>query len=238
MIILPAIDILDGKAVRLLKGDYNQRTVYSDDPVRVAKGFREAGAEYLHLVDLDGAKSGRTENLSLIERIAAESGLQVEVGGGIRSRETVETYLKAGVMRVILGTAAVTDRPLLLDVTQRYGARIAVGVDLRNGFVSTDGWLHDSALDGASFLEELLTLGVKTVICTDIAKDGALAGPNLPLYRNLHARCPSLDLIASGGVTTVEDVVALRTLGLAGAVLGKALYTGGIRLEDALEAGR
>ncbi len=237
MNIFPAIDLIDGKAVRLYKGDYDQKTVYSNTPVDVAKGFREAGAEYLHLVDLDGAKSGKAENLSLISQIIRESGLKVEVGGGIRTEETIRQYVDIGVLRVILGTVAVTDPDFLRDMVAKYGCRIAVGVDIKDGMVATHGWLESSGVDCFDFMEELERIGVKTVICTDISKDGAMAGTNLDLYRRLTERF-SIDLVASGGVSSMADVKALREMNIYGAILGKALYVGGIDLGKAIAASK
>ncbi len=237
MNIFPAIDLIDGKAVRLYKGDYDQKTVYSNTPVDVAKGFREAGAEYLHLVDLDGAKSGKAENLSLISQIIRESGLKGEVGGGIRTEETIRQYVDIGVLRVILGTVAVTDPDFLRDMVAKYGCRIAVGVDIKDGMVATHGWLESSGVDCFDFMEELERIGVKTVICTDISKDGAMAGTNLDLYRRLTERF-SIDLVASGGVSSMADVKALREMNIYGAILGKALYVGGIDLGKAIAASK
>jgi len=237
MNIFPAIDLIGGKAVRLFKGDYDQKTVYSDDPAGVAKGFREAGAEYLHLVDLDGAKSGKAENLELISRIIRESGLKVEVGGGIRTEETVAQYVEIGVLRVILGTAAVTNRPFLEEMLQKYGDKIAVGVDIKDGMVATHGWMNTSGIDCFDFMADLEKMGVKTVICTDISKDGAMAGTNLELYRRLTERF-NIDLVASGGVSSMADVKALRKMNIYGAILGKALYVGGIDLAEAVAASK
>lgn len=233
MNIFPAIDLIGGKAVRLFKGDYDQKTVYSDDPVGVAIGFREAGAEYLHLVDLDGAKSGKAENLSLISDIIRRSGLKVEVGGGIRTEETIAQYVEIGVLRVILGTVAVTNRPFLREMLAKYGDKIAVGVDIKDGMVATHGWMNTSGIDCFDFMAELEDMGVKTVICTDISKDGAMAGTNLDLYRRLLDRF-NIDLVASGGVSSMNDVKALREMNIYGAILGKALYVGGIDLAEAI----
>ncbi|MBE6598100.1 MAG: 1-(5-phosphoribosyl)-5-[(5-phosphoribosylamino)methylideneamino]imidazole-4-carboxamide isomerase [Ruminococcaceae bacterium] len=237
MNIFPAIDLIDGKAVRLFKGDYDQKTVFSDDPVGVAIGFREAGAEYLHLVDLDGAKSGKAENLALISEIIKKSGLKVEVGGGIRTEETIRQYVDIGVLRVILGTIAVTDREFLREMVAKYGDRIAVGVDIKDGMVATHGWMNTSGIDCFDFMEELQSMGVKTVICTDISKDGAMAGTNLELYRELLRRF-DIDLVASGGVSSMADVTALREMNIYGAILGKALYVGGIDLPEAIRAAK
>ena len=234
MVIYPAIDLVDGKAVRLFKGDYAQMTVYSEDPASVAKDFQNAGAKHIHLVDLEGAKSGVPENLTTIRKILAETDLFVEVGGGIRNLETVETYLNAGVNRVILGTAAVTDPAFLEAALAKYGEKIAVGVDLKDGFVAIKGWTETSTLDAETFFSRMQALGVKTVICTDISRDGAMKGTNRELYRELSAKY-SIDLIASGGVSSLEDVEALASMGLHGAIIGKAYYIGAIDLKTAIE---
>lgn len=235
MKLFPAIDLIEGCAVRLVKGDYAQKTVYSSDPAAVAASFRAAGAEYLHVVDLEGAKNGGTPNLKTIKRIVTESGLKTEVGGGIRSEEVIRRYLDAGVFRVILGTAAVNDPKFLADMVKAYGERIAVGVDIKDGMVAIRGWTELSAESCFDFCEKLEKTGVQTIICTDISKDGLLAGTNLELYKRMAERF-SVDLVASGGVTTVEDIAKLRGLGIYGAILGKALYEGKLDLRAALEA--
>lgn len=237
MELYPAIDLYGGKAVRLYKGDYAQMTVYSDDPVSVAKDFAAAGAKSIHLVDLEGAKTGEPENLTAIRKILDETDLFAEVGGGIRSLETVERYLSIGVGRVILGTAAVTDPAFLEAALAKYGEKIAVGVDLKDGFVAIKGWTEKSALTAAGFFSQMERLGVKTVICTDISRDGAMQGTNRGLYREL-SRTYHLDLIASGGVSSLEDVLALKAMGLHGAIIGKAYYIGAIDLKQAVEAAR
>ena len=237
MLIFPAIDLMDGEAVRLYKGDYAQKTVYSADPVAVAKQFRAAGAQWVHLVDLDGARSGETPNLDTVCRIKTESGLACEIGGGIRSMKTVEAYISAGLDRVILGTAAVTDPDFLAEAVRSFGEKIAVGVDIRDGAVAVKGWTESSGLDAFDFCEKLEALGVKTVICTDISKDGAMQGTNRALYAALSARF-GLRITASGGVSTLEDVKALRAMGLYGAIIGKAYYAGAIDLRAALEAAK
>ena len=235
MNLFPAIDLVGGKAVRLIRGDYQQMTVYSDDPVAVAKGFRDSGASWLHVVDLEGARDGDTPNLETVKALIRESGLAVEVGGGIRSMETVKTYIDAGVARVIIGTAAVTDPAFLDAALAAYGDRIAVGVDIKDGMVAIKGWRELSALDCFTFCKTLTEKGVSCVICTDISKDGLLAGTNLELYAELSRRFP-IRFTASGGVTTVEDVKRLSELELYGAILGKALYTGALDLREALLA--
>ena len=219
MELFPAIDLIDGCAVRLVKGDYAQKTIYSENPAAVARSFAAAGAKYLHVVDLEGAKDGGTPNLETIRTIVKESGLLVEVGGGIRSEEVIKTYLDAGVFRVILGTAAVQ--------------KIAVGVDIKDGRVAIKGWTEVSEESCFAFCEKLQKIGVKTIICTDISKDGLLSGTNLELYRQLSEKC-KVDIVASGGVTTLDDVKRLAEMKLYGAILGKALYTGNIDLAAAV----
>ena len=237
MLIFPAIDLLQGQAVRLYKGDYAQKTVYSDDPVSVAMNFKAAGAGQIHLVDLEGAKSGDTPNLELICRIKKETGLFCEVGGGIRSLQTMERYLSAGIDRVILGTAAVTEEGLVEAAVARYGDKIALGVDLKDGMVAIRGWTSKTDLDAFSFCEKMQKAGVKTMICTDISRDGAMQGTNRELYRQLSDRF-SMQIIASGGVSSLEDIQALRRLNLYGAIIGKAYYTGAIDLARAIEEAR
>ncbi len=234
MLIFPAIDLVQGKAVRLFRGDYAQMTVYSDDPLSVASGFRAAGAEYLHMVDLEGARDGGTPNFDTVANVAANSGLKVEIGGGIRSADVIEKYLNAGAFRVILGTAAITDRPFLRETVRRYGSRVAVGVDVKDGFVAIKGWRETSADTLEGFCAELQDIGVDTVICTDISRDGAMQGTNRALYSRL-SKTFSLRFVASGGVSTLDDIRALRQMELYGAILGKALYTGAIDLKKAIE---
>ncbi len=237
MKLFPAIDLVDKKAVRLYKGDYAQMTVYSEDPVSVARDMEAQGARYLHLVDLEGARYGGTPNLEIVRRITAETGLFVEVGGGVRSRETIETYLAAGVQRVILGTAAVRDEALLREAVAAYGAQIAVGADVRDGCIAVKGWLERTDWTLDAFVDHMQALGVQTLICTDISRDGAMRGTNRELYRELSHRY-TVDITASGGVGSLEDIRALRDMGLYGAIVGKAYYTGDIRLPEALEAAR
>ncbi len=234
MVLYPAIDLVDGKAVRLFKGDYAQMTVYSHDPLAVARDFQAAGSGHIHLVDLEGAKSGVPENLPTIRRILDETDLFVEVGGGIRNMETVDAYLTAGVDRVILGTAAVTDPEFLKAALAKYGEKIAVGVDLKDGFVAIRGWTETSTLTAMEFFDRMEALGVRTIICTDISRDGAMKGTNRELYRTLSQRY-TIDLIASGGVSSLEDVQALAAMGLHGAIIGKAYYIGAIDLKQAIE---
>ena len=237
MILYPAIDLVGGKAVRLFKGDYDRMTVYSDDPVAVAKDFQRAGATRMHLVDLEAAKTGIPANAQTIRAIARQTDLFLEVGGGIRNMEILETYLSLGVDRAILGTAAVTDPQFLEAAVEKYGERVAVGVDLKDGYVAIKGWTETSELTAGAFFARMEELGVKTVICTDISRDGAMRGTNRELYRELSGRF-SIDLIASGGVSSMEDIAALKEMGLHGAIIGKAYYTGAIDLKKALEAAR
>ena len=237
MILYPAIDLVGGKAVRLFKGDYAQMTIYSDDPVSVAKDFQNAGAKRMHLVDLEAAKSGIPENAATIRAIAEQTDLFLEVGGGIRTMETLEKYLSLGVDRAILGTAAVTNPEFLEAAVKTYGEKVAVGVDLKDGYVAIKGWTETSDLTAENFLAKMEKLGVKTVICTDISRDGAMRGTNRELYKSLSEQF-TIDLIASGGVSSIEDIAALKELGLHGAIIGKAYYTGAINLKEALEVAR
>lgn len=236
MLIFPAIDLYLGKAVRLYQGDYNQMTVYDPDPLNTVRKFEEAGAKQLHLVDLEGAKTGETSNLPTIERLASQTGLFIEVGGGIRNMDTVRRYLDAGASRVILGTAAITDPEFTAQAVAQYGKKIAVGADLKNGRVAIKGWLETSQETWEAFFQRMETLGVRTIICTDISKDGAMAGTNLALYQNLAHRF-SMDIIASGGVSSLADIRNLKAAGVAGAIIGKAYYTGAIDLAQAVALG-
>ena len=237
MLIFPAIDIVDGKAVRLFKGDYAQMTVYSENPVSVAKDFEKARAKWVHLVDLEGAKNGDTPNLETVCKIVRETNLKVEIGGGIRSLEVVAKYLDVGVSRVILGTAAVKDPEFLKESLRLYGDKIAVGVDLKDGKVAIKGWTEVSEEDAYEFCQKMQNLGVKTIICTDISKDGAMQGTNLGLYQELSKRF-DLQIIASGGVSSMEDVVKLSEMSLYGAIIGKAYYTKAIDLVEAIEVSK
>lgn len=237
MILFPAIDLYDRKAVRLYKGDYNQMTVYSENPIEIARDFFSCGATHIHMVDLEGAKDGTTPNLSIVEQIAKETDLFVEIGGGIRNMETVEKYLSCGVSRVILGTAAVTDPSFLEKAVANYGNKIAVGADVKGGKIAIKGWLENSAYTLDDFMARLETLGVSNVICTDISKDGAMKGTNRELYREL-SRKYSVSITASGGVSDLDDIAALREMELYGAIIGKAYYTGAIDLKEALEVAK
>lgn len=236
MFIFPAIDLFEGKAVRLYKGDYAQMTVYNENPVAVAGDFVAAGATHIHVVDLEGAKSGETPNLDTVSAIAQATGLFVEVGGGIRSMEVVDRYLDAGVSRVILGTAAVKDEAFLKAALAKHGDKIAVGVDIKDGMVAIKGWVEKSEYDAMDFCAKMEALGVKTVICTDISKDGAMKGTNHELYRIMAGRF-GMQIIASGGVSSMEDVEKLAALDVYGAIIGKAYYTGAIDLKTAVAVG-
>ena len=237
MKIFPAIDLYDKKAVRLFKGDYTQMTVYSENPIEVARDFEKCGAEFIHMVDLEGAKNGTTPNLQIVKEIAEKTSLFVEIGGGIRSMETVKTYLENGVGRVILGTSAVTDEAFLCEAVDTYGEKIAVGADVKDGYIAIKGWVEKSQYSLDEFLSKMEKIGVKTVICTDISKDGAMKGTNLELYKALSEKY-SLDIIASGGVSTIDDIKALCQMNMYGAIIGKAYYTGAIDLKEAIEVAK
>ncbi len=234
MKLFPAIDLRNKQVVRLLKGDYNKMTVYGSNPLETALGFKASGAEFLHVVDLDGAKDGNNPNFEIVADLAQNSGLKVEIGGGIRDEEIIKKYIDAGVMRVILGTVAVSNPDFVADMVNKYGDKIAVGVDMLDFKVATHGWLNVSEIDGFEFCEKLQNMGVKTVICTDISKDGAMQGTNRELYAEMAKRF-KFDTVASGGVSSLEDVEALTKSGVYGAILGKALYTGAVDLQDALK---
>ena len=234
MKIFPAIDLYGKKAVRLLRGKYEDMTVYSDDPVSVALDFKRAGAEYIHVVDLEGAKFGSTPNLDVVEDIVKRSGLFVEIGGGIRSLEVLNRYFSVGVSRAILGTSAVTDEAFLLEAVRLYGDKIAVSADVLDGYIQIKGWIEKSEYTLDAFFKKMQDIGVKTVICTDISKDGAMRGTNLEMYRTLSAKY-SVDIVASGGVSSISDVKKLSGMKIYGAIIGKAYYTGAIDLKEAIE---
>ena len=237
MKIFPAIDLYEKKAVRLYKGNYAEMTVYSDDPVAVALDFEKQGAECIHMVDLEGAKNGDTPNLSVVAEVAEKTGLFIEIGGGIRSLEVVEKYFSVGVHRVILGTAAVTDEDFLISAVEKYGERIAVGADVKDGRIAIKGWLESSQYTLDEFLSKMQRIGVKTIICTDISRDGAMRGANLGLYRELSEKY-DMQIVASGGVSSLDDVKELRAFELYGAIIGKAYYTGAIDLSEAIEVAK
>ena len=237
MILFPAIDLFEGKAVRLYKGDYAQMTVYSEHPEEIARDFAECGATHIHLVDLEGARSGETPNLGTVLKIRESTGLFCEIGGGIRSMEIVDRYLNAGLDRVILGTAAVADEDFLRRAVDRYGEKIATGADVRDGYVAVKGWTEQSNVTLEAFCRKMEEIGVSTVICTDISRDGAMRGTNREMYRMLSEKF-RLNITASGGVSTLEDVKSLRAMNLYGAIIGKAYYTGDIDLKKAVEVCR
>lgn len=234
MIIFPAIDVLNGKCVRLIQGDYNREKVYSDSPVDMAKQWEEKGAEYIHIVDLNGAKTGESINKEIISEIASTVSIPVQVGGGIRSLDTIKSYIAAGVSRVIIGTAAINDETFLQAAIEQFGDKVAVSVDARNGYVATDGWTDTSDVAALDLVKKLEDLGVKTIVYTDIAKDGMLQGPNLTEQKSIN-EATSIDVIASGGVTTKEDVENLQALNMYGAIIGKALYDGKLEFESLME---
>ena len=237
MNIFPAIDLYDKKAVRLFKGDYNQMTVYSENPIDVARDFEAKGAKFIHMVDLEGAKDGTTPNLSIVADIANKTSLFVEIGGGIRSMETIDRYISAGLDRVILGTKAVEDPDFAKKAVEKYGEKIAIGVDIKDGFVAVNGWTEKSNLDAFEFCKQMQDIGIKTLICTDISKDGAMKGTNHELYSQLSSVL-EMNIIASGGVSTMDDVKRLAEKNIHGAIIGKAYYTGAINLKEAIEVAR
>ncbi|MBR4073498.1 MAG: 1-(5-phosphoribosyl)-5-[Clostridia bacterium] len=216
---------------------YNEMTVYSDNPSAVAEDFKKCGAEFIHLVDLQGAKDGTTPNLDIVKNIVETTGLNVEIGGGVRSEEVIRKYLDIGVKRVILGTAAVTDKKFLCDSVDKYNDSIAVGVDIKDGFVAIKGWTEKSNLTCDEFFSYLNNLGVATVICTDISKDGAMQGTNRKLYKHLSEKY-KMDIVASGGVSSLDDIIALKEMNLYGAILGKAYYIGAVNLKTAIEVAK
>ncbi|WP_033828479.1 1-(5-phosphoribosyl)-5-[(5-phosphoribosylamino)methylideneamino]imidazole-4-carboxamide isomerase [Bacillus andreraoultii] len=233
MILFPAIDIRDGKCVRLIQGDYGRQQMYGD-PVEMAKKWEDAGAKFLHIVDLDGALVGESKNLTAIQAILQSVTIPVQLGGGIRSIEKVEKILKLGVNRVILGSAALRDKQFLDVALNQFGAAIVVSIDAKNGFVATDGWTKTTDVEAGTFTKRLEEKGCKTIVYTDIAKDGMLSGPNFSELERIN-RETTMDVIASGGVTTLEDLRRLRALNMYGAIIGKALYTGKMNLENALK---
>ena len=237
MLVFPAIDLIGGQVVRLQKGDYNQKTVYGNDPVETALSFFDKGATNLHIVDLDGAKSGMTDHYGVIENIAKNTDLFIEVGGGIRSMDTIERYLEAGVSRVIIGTAAVKNPAFLKEAVGMYGEKIAVGIDVKDELVAINGWLDVTEYSCIDFCKEMEKAGVRTIIVTDISKDGMLEGTNVALYRKIMENC-SVKLVASGGVTKLSELEELHAIGVHAVILGKALYTGKMDLEQALIAAK
>lgn len=234
MIILPAIDLYEGCAVRLLRGDYKQMTVYEKQPEIIAEKFEQEGATHIHIVDLEGAKSGTTPNIDTVKRIVSSTSLSAEIGGGVRTMSVIDAYLNAGVDRVILGTAAVTNPGFVKEAVANFGDKIVVGVDIKDGFVAIHGWTENSQFSYDEFCKRMESDGVKTLICTDISKDGAMQGTNVDLYRDLTQNY-SMNIIASGGVTDLSDIETLRDVGVYGAIVGKAYYTGAISIRDAVD---
>ncbi len=237
MKIFPAIDLFDKKVVRLYKGDYNNMTIYSENPVEIAIDFKKQGAECIHIVDLEGAKSGETPNIDIIKNIVTETNMFTEVGGGIRSMEVIKKYIDIGVDRVILGTAAVTDENFLIEAIKTYSDSVAVGVDIKDGYVAIKGWTEKSEYSFNEFMQKMQDLGVKTVICTDISKDGAMQGTNISLYKELSEKF-NINIIASGGVSSIEDIQKLSDMNMYGAIIGKAYYTNSISLKEAIEVSK
>lgn len=237
MIIFPAIDLYEGKAVRLLRGEYDKMTIYSDNPIEIARDFEASGATHIHMVDLEGAKNGDTPNLNVVEQIARETKLFTEIGGGIRNMEVIDRYINAGVDRVILGTAAVENRDFLKAAVAKYGEKVAVGADIKGGFVAIKGWTQKSEYNCFDFCEMMQEIGVKTLICTDISKDGAMQGTNLELYRELSKKF-NMQIVASGGVSDIDNVRELRKMDIYGAIIGKAYYTKAISLKEAIEVAK
>lgn len=234
MIILPAIDIIDGKPVRLYQGDYNKKEIVAEDILETAKSFQDAGAEYIHLVDLDGAKSGELINKEVIVKVAKTLDIPVEIGGGIRSFETIKYYIDNGILRVILGTSAMEDEELLIKAVEAFGDKIAVGIDCKDGYAYGRGWLEGSSLYYIDFAKKLEKIGVKNVIVTDISKDGTLEGPNVEMLKKLSEEV-NMDITASGGIRDIQNIRDLNDLGLYGAITGKAIYANTLSLEEAIK---
>jgi len=237
MLIFPAVDLLGGEAVRLFKGDYNQKTVYSTQPVNVALDFAKAGCKCMHIVDLEGAKTGETPAFEIIKRIKSESGLFCEVGGGVRSLSVIEKYVNAGIDRVIIGTAAVKNPGFAKEASREFPGKVAASIDVKNGFVAISGWIQETDIPLTDFCKRMQDDGIGTIICTDISKDGAMRGTNREMYRQLNTGF-EMNMIASGGVSSIDDIIALNQLGMYGAIIGKAYYTGAIKLTEALEAAK
>lgn len=235
MQILPAIDIREGKAVRLVQGDFLQKTIVNPNPIAQAEEFKAAGIQMIHVVDLDGALTGKTENATLIEKMRKATGLKIEVGGGIRSMAQIEQYLTLGIDRIIIGSAALSDPALVKEAVSKYGEKIAVGIDAKNGKVAVSGWLDVSETDYLQMAKEMQMIGVETIIYTDIAKDGTLKGPSFDHYQKLMQAVPNVQIIASGGVSNKQDLIKLAEIGVHGTIVGKAFYNGAIPLADMLE---
>ena len=237
MIIYPAIDIRNGNCVRLFKGDYTQETIYSDAPLTMAKAFEQSGAEFLHVVDLDGAKDGDSPNVQIVMEIANALQIPAQFGGGIRSLEKIDRLIEAGVARVILGTSAVKNKSLVIEAVKKHGEKIAVGIDAKDGYVAVAGWKETSEFQAVEFAKIMEKIGVKTIIYTDISRDGTLEGPNAVAMKEM-VQAVSCQVIASGGVGKISDIEALKTTGVSGIIIGKAIYTGSVRLEDAIQAAK
>jgi len=236
MRIIPAIDIIDGKCVRLSQGDYNQKTVYNENPLEVAKQFEDAGLNYLHLVDLDGAKARQVINWKVLEAITSKTNLQVDFGGGIRTTEDLETVFNSGAKQITAGSIAVNERDTVLEwMTDFGGEKIILGADAKDGKIATHGWLDDSGLDVVNFISDYHALGIQYSVCTDISKDGMLEGPSIELYEKILAACTKLNLISSGGVSSLEDLINLKEIGCEAAIVGKAIYEGKVTLKELSE---
>ena len=235
MIIYPAVDVKDGKCVRLVQGRFSDETIYSENPVEVALKWEKLGAPYLHVVDLDGARTGEPQNIAVISEMAVKLGIPIQLGGGIRSIESIEIILCKGIERIILGTSAVKDPQLVKKALGTFEKNIAIGIDAKNGMVAIEGWAKTSEFTAVGFAKKMEDLGAKTIIYTDISRDGMLAGPNLKAMEEM-VKAVNIDVIASGGVSRLEDIKNLKSVGVAGAIIGKALYTGDIDLKQALEA--
>lgn len=237
MNIFPAIDLINGQVVRLYKGDYDKVTVYGNDPLSVAKDFEASGAEFIHIVDLDAAKDGNVHNFDIVKSICEKTSLKVEIGGGVRTEEVIKKYIDAGVYRVILGTIAIKNPDFTKEMIKKYGDKIAIGVDIKDGMVAISGWTEVSSISCDELFSDLEAAGAGCVICTDISKDGAMCGTNLSLYRDLSKKY-SIDIVASGGVSSIDDIKALKNMNIYGAILGKALYTGAVDLKAAIEVAK
>lgn len=234
MIIYPAIDIKDGRCVRLVQGKFNDVTVYSDHPVDMAVKFEQMGAQYLHVIDLDGARLGQPQNIAVASEMAVRLGIPIQLGGGIRTIETMEIILCKGIERIILGTSAVNDQELVKKAVQSFGNNLAVAIDAKDGLVAIEGWAKTSSFTAVGFAKKMEELGAKVIIYTDISRDGMLKGPNLKAMEEM-VRAVKIDVIASGGVTNIQDIKNLKEIGVSGAIVGKALYTGDVDLKEAIE---
>lgn len=237
MIIYPAIDIKDGRCVRLVQGKFNDMTVYSNHPVDMALKFEQMGAEYLHIVDLDGARLGKPQNIAAISEMAVKLGIPIQLGGGIRSIEMIEIILCRGIHRVILGTSAVKDPDLVKKAVQAFGNSLAVAIDAKGGVVAIEGWAKTSEFTAIGFAKKMEELGAKIIIYTDISRDGMLKGPNLKAMEDM-VKAVGIEVIASGGVTNLQDIKNLKEIGVAGVIVGKALYTGDVDLKEAIAAAK